>query len=554
MADFDVYLESNEADFCLAHVPALPGCFSRGRNADSALQRLPGAIRAYYAWLRRHGESPEDTGEIDLRVVETVSGAAPIHPGDAAALFQSDRQPVAHREVEQVYWRRAGYARRDLLALTRSLPADLLEWPGGSDVMSLGAILRHVGNAEQWYVSRLVPPDTLPAQWRHDEEMPLFDFLEMTRHTAVRRLRRLSAAELAQVTYPQQWTRNPDEAWSARKALRRMIEHEREHTAQIAQLLGLWRRRKLARLAAARSDLLQSLLKLDEETLCEHPLPGGYTVKQLLAHIGAWDEFHTRRLVLIRDGRSGEIEPVDVAGYNEELRPEHASWNLQQAVSFFRAARQTYLEKLATVSDQLLHQEWELPGGDRFRLQQVLVWRFEHDVEHQQEIEAWRQREGLKPAVGDRHLLDAFIEAANTEMRILLSLAGSTGRDGRPVCGQWSWKELVGHLADWNWYGLEALGVEGSGRSLSMQFSGPQAIQKWNERHAAARRGQPWARVWYDYMSGYTALRKFLAGLDQKALAQTLKAPAPWDWQGTFYDWIAPWPDHERGHAVELRA
>ncbi len=33
----------------------------------------------------------------------------------------------------------------------------------------------HIGNAEEWYVSRLVPAETLPAEWAHDDTMPIFD-------------------------------------------------------------------------------------------------------------------------------------------------------------------------------------------------------------------------------------------------------------------------------------------------------------------------------------------------------------------------------------------
>lgn len=102
---------------------------------------------------------------------------------------------------------------------------------------SLRRVLRHIGNAEEWYVSRLVGPETLPAEWEHDENLPLLQFLALERRTVVDRLRRLTDDELSRVVYPSQWTDHPEEPWTARKALRRLIEHEREHTAQVREIL-----------------------------------------------------------------------------------------------------------------------------------------------------------------------------------------------------------------------------------------------------------------------------------------------------------------------------
>ena len=79
----------------------------------------------------------------------------------------------------------------------------------------------------------------MPPEWEHDEDMPSLDFLEMERRTAEARLRRLTEAERSDVFYPQHWTRHSEEPWTARKVMRRCLEHEREHTAQIRRMLEL---------------------------------------------------------------------------------------------------------------------------------------------------------------------------------------------------------------------------------------------------------------------------------------------------------------------------
>jgi hypothetical protein len=113
-----------------------------------------------------------------------------------------------------------------------------LDRPVDADGTTIREILRHVGNAGEWYVSRLVPPETLPPEWEHDDRLPILEFLEMEGRTAVDRLRRLTDDVLAAVVTQPRWTDHPEEPWTARKALRRRIEHELEHLAQIESLLS----------------------------------------------------------------------------------------------------------------------------------------------------------------------------------------------------------------------------------------------------------------------------------------------------------------------------
>jgi len=121
--------------------------------------------------------------------------------------------------------------------LVRNLSDEILDWKASQASMSIREILRHIGNAEEWYVSRLVNPETLPPEWEHDKDLAILEFLEMERRTALDRLRRLTDRELADVFYPTHWTNHPDEPWTARKALRRFLEHEREHTAHARETL-----------------------------------------------------------------------------------------------------------------------------------------------------------------------------------------------------------------------------------------------------------------------------------------------------------------------------
>jgi predicted RNase H-like HicB family nuclease/uncharacterized damage-inducible protein DinB len=238
MGRYAAYLEVGDDGRCLAHVLDLPGCVVRAATRHEAVRRLPAAIQEYHSWLRRHGDSAPDPGEsIRVEVVAESVGCGPFDRGDAAALFLPDCEPVTCEEMERTFQLMANN-RADLLALVQHLSDDLLDWQPNPESFSIRGLLRHVGNAEEWYVSRLVPPDTLPAEWAEDETLPIFEFLDMERRTALTRLRQLSAEERAAVFYPAVWTSRPDEPWTARKVLRRFLEHEREHTEQVREILA----------------------------------------------------------------------------------------------------------------------------------------------------------------------------------------------------------------------------------------------------------------------------------------------------------------------------
>jgi uncharacterized damage-inducible protein DinB/predicted RNase H-like HicB family nuclease len=241
MSRYSVYLEIGDEGQCMAHVLDLPGCAVRAMNREVVLHRLPSAIVEYYAWLRYHGETvPSEDEPIEIEFAEESTGFGPFNPGDAAALFSPDKKPVFPGEMED-YFRLIGYARDDLLRTVKELPEEVLDWQAGPLASSIRRLLRHIGNAEQWYVSRLVPSKTLPPEWEHDEHLPIFEFLEMERRTALERLRQLTDQERVEIFRPTQWTNHPEEPWTTRKVLRRFLEHEREHTDQIREMLCEYR-------------------------------------------------------------------------------------------------------------------------------------------------------------------------------------------------------------------------------------------------------------------------------------------------------------------------
>ncbi len=240
MTIFEVSIEISDEEVVMGHIPSLPGCHARGSATEEAVLHLAAAVRDYHVWLADHGEAVVMPDETSIQITEVIEGTGPHHPGNRSALFRADSTAMTLVEMESSYLPRAEYMRADLLALVTELSDSALDWQPAEEAMSIRRILRHIGNSEEWYVSRIVAPASLPPQWENDADMPLFDFLAMERETAFARLRSLSSEELTRVTTPTHFTSNPGEQWTARKALRRLLEHEREHLAHIREVLSAY--------------------------------------------------------------------------------------------------------------------------------------------------------------------------------------------------------------------------------------------------------------------------------------------------------------------------
>ena len=547
MARYATYLEISDDGLTMAHVLSLAGCTVRAPSREEALQRLPGAIRDYLAWLRRHGEAaPTETEPIEIAVVEESTGLGPFTPGDTAALFAPDRDPITPEEMEH-HFRLMADSRADLLALVEDLPDELLDWRPDPQSYTIRRVLRHIGNAEEWYVSRLVSPETLPAEWEDDEGLPILEFLEMERRTALDRLRRLSETERSEVFYPQQWTDHPEERWTARKALRRFLEHEREHVGQAREILSMHRRHLLAGLAAARGELVAQLVSLDERTLAEVPACGDWTVKDTLAHIAAWDRWSLRELGRMVDGEDPDTSAVrDINGFNAA---NVAAWKkkaLGEVVAEMHEARAAWVAWMESLPEEEFFRRRRRARSDWGLPKWVEVFRG-HDEEHASHLAEWRETQEKRPG-GPKHVLLAALAARRAELLAASALVPADRRTSLPVCGHWTLRDVVGHIADWESWTVEGLGHMAAGRAPQVPYVEDE--EAWNQEHARARRDQPLEAAWADFQAARQALLEILEGMDQVALEQAF--PGVWDAETTPYAWALVSLAHDAEHARDI--
>jgi len=210
----------------IAHVPDLPGCFSAHKDRDVAIKGVAAAIEAYVLWCQRHGLRVSGLAG-PMMVSEVIRAWTYEEEYEVSAFFASDRPPVMAEELDE-FRRLLEMTRQDLLAAVEGIaPQDLAKEFTGERWPILG-ILRHVANADLWYLDRLglaLPRAELPED--------VMARLERVRGHLLNVLSTL-ASRTGVVALS-------GELWSARKVLRRTLWHERDHTDHILKLRAVLR-------------------------------------------------------------------------------------------------------------------------------------------------------------------------------------------------------------------------------------------------------------------------------------------------------------------------
>lgn len=227
MTRYHAYIEEDTDGTCMAHIPDLAGCAAGGPSRDVALAALPYAVRDYLDWCARHGDPLPDDGIIEVSLAEVVKGCRPWRIDGAAALFSADRAPLGDVEL-RTYLRRMGYAREDLLALLRSRDAEAIVLPEGEEYRTVGDLAAHIVQSESWTLSRLGlrPPES-------SADGPTDQLID-SRARSTEAILRLSPRQRDLVYVPTHApSDDPEEGWTLRKVLRRILEHEMEHVYRL---------------------------------------------------------------------------------------------------------------------------------------------------------------------------------------------------------------------------------------------------------------------------------------------------------------------------------
>ncbi len=225
---FDLYLESGpQRKRTWVYVPGLPGCVAFGPTTEQAIENTTGAIRERLDFLRRHGDDLPDPEPIELYVAEHVIERKLLGLGQQ--VLAPDREPLTQEEAaRQLRW--AEWSRGELVAAARAQVLPLTETPptGGR---SAAAILSHVAGAEWSYISSTlgtVPGASAALVAIEGAGNEPWAALAAERETLMARLRSMTDAERTRLV-----EREGRPPRTARRMLRRMLEHEWEHVLEL---------------------------------------------------------------------------------------------------------------------------------------------------------------------------------------------------------------------------------------------------------------------------------------------------------------------------------
>jgi predicted RNase H-like HicB family nuclease len=211
----------------MVHVPALLGCIARGPTTEEALEATPAAVREFLAFMARHGERASAEEAFTTVVAEHVTQGSWIGNGDPTPGFRTDFAPLPEDELRTCL-RRLDAMREEFLALLGRIP-HAAERPesGGRSALQ---IAQHVAGADCAYVRTTVGKvEGLTQALRAVEqgEGALEEALRRTWDLSRRRLEGMTEAERVQASQHGQTT------WTARRGMRRMLEHQWEHLKEI---------------------------------------------------------------------------------------------------------------------------------------------------------------------------------------------------------------------------------------------------------------------------------------------------------------------------------
>jgi uncharacterized damage-inducible protein DinB len=348
------------------------------------------------------------------------------------------------------------------------------------------------------------------------------------------------------------WGQITIERW----ALQEIYEHDGEHAAQVR----VWRAKHpesgrslwnvlVDDMAAERAGLLMACLGLDANTLVSTPVMGEWTVKDVLAHVAAWDDIHANRAELALAGREAEIVGVELDERNAELFVQRRGWSLEQALRTATDSRRRFLEIVGAANAEHLVRPIRLPWRET-SVWEFARWRARHDAVHTETIRAWRDAHSSSCSHGPRSVLIAAMDAARNDLLCQIDRIPINERDTRPIMGDWTLKDVLGHMADWDLYALKALRAIRESRPLP--YVAESDVDEVNAQQVTARREQTWDQAWADFQNVRAKVINALADWYDEQLARAVNYPS--DWGRTAYGWfVGQTAEHDREHADALR-
>jgi predicted RNase H-like HicB family nuclease len=214
-----VIFVGGRGEYFLARVPALPGCVASGRTRDDAIANARRAFRAHLELLDARGVSIDHWRGLDPdRFAVADFPESGLLPGEERGLEEHEIRDFLHVFEAQ---------RAALLALMKDLDAEELQRKPDEGTWSVRETIEHMMTTQASLLSRL-------ERWPED---PFNTFQSI--HRLV--FQRFTVIDPDRTKETRTFAGRP---WTARRVMRRLLEHEWEHYHHIEEIIAALAERK----------------------------------------------------------------------------------------------------------------------------------------------------------------------------------------------------------------------------------------------------------------------------------------------------------------------
>lgn len=233
-ATYELYVESGpKRRKTMVHVFDLLGCVAVGPTTGEAIAVTPAAIRAYRRFLVRHGRACSPDEPFETRVAEHITEGDWLGNGSPYITFGPDLDPMTAEEVA-TYLYRFAWLREELADWAETQRDADLDAPPAGGGRTARAVLLHVLGAA--YLASILGSAPGFSALHGAAERRELSLAEALRQGAALAAKHVNAAPVeVRSLLREHPTQGPR---TLRRALRRTLEHDWEHRAELARRPG----------------------------------------------------------------------------------------------------------------------------------------------------------------------------------------------------------------------------------------------------------------------------------------------------------------------------
>ena len=148
-----------------------------------------------------------------------------------------------------------------------------------------------------------------------------------------------------------------------------------------------------------REKLLETLEGLPEEAMLEAGVTGEWSIKDILAHLNAWEAELIKLLWHVRQGKkpaSAQVPDSEVEARERMFYEQSHDRPLERILEDFEGIRNQTIRRVEAFSNKELTDPARYPWlKGRALWERIAEDSYAHDAEHTPDIRAWREQRGL---------------------------------------------------------------------------------------------------------------------------------------------------------------